>query len=229
MEESHNILQPDDLPMSVEFNNNIESSKWKDFDLFGKTISGVVMPCNSMNTPETQDPNQSEDCKIVNISPCYVTAISSYKYETFKLSTAHVTRGVSDQCRLAQMKANSKLKRSRKPYQLSNRCLSSPKTYHKRTCSSASGECESSNELRTQVMTRSKSNRVVSLFDDWPSPQPKLCSDIHRSRSLEDLRSLAKTTTVMFNSFHNHCDKELDDVSDVLSKLQFNEKGRSQS
>lgn len=222
--------QAEEISMSVEPNNNISPTKWKHADLCRDYTENIAMPCQSLDQPEDKGCSQSSDFQIINIDPCYVTAISSFKYETFKLSTAHVTRTSCENGRLAQMKANTKLKRVRKPYQLPNRGSASPKIFHGRTASVGNSYEQTADcELRSKGLTRHQPSRVVSLFDDRPLGLQKSCnSSLLRSRSLEDLRSLAKTTTVMFHSMRCEQDKDLDDVSNVMAKLHVAEKQLSQ-
>ena len=217
----------EETSMAIEFNNNIDPLKSKNIDLCQRNTGALGMHCNSLAEPTSC--SEFADFQIINIDPCYVTAISNYKYETVKLSAAHVTRGACEYGRLAQMKANTKLKRTRKPYHIPNRCSLSPNIHHSRASSISNGDHEAVNiELRNPVFNRSQSNRVVSLFDDRPQPSQKTCN-LFRSRSLEDLRSLAKTTTVMFNSLQCQQDKQLDEVSDVMSKLHVTDQAPSQS
>lgn len=235
MEESHNETTPPAgaSPMSYE-NNNYSQLKWKEAESSEARINSVVMPCNvpllPISVADDSHCNESSSFQIINIDPCYVTSISSYQYETFKLSTAYVTQGPCEQGRLAQMKANTKLKRTRKPYQFPNRCPPLRIPFHGNHATSLGNREHNSTSLQlrsTGPLNRSRSNRVVSLIDERPT-SGKSPSNLCRSRSLEDLRSLAKTTTVMFNPPNSTQDGELDEVSNVLSNLHVSETARDQ-
>lgn len=220
----NNIL-PGEAPMSLAINNN-NQSQWKSINP-GDNLS---MPCDAPVQPEGSKIIESSEFQIISIDPCYVTSISSYKYETFKLSTAHVTRGLCEKGRLAQMKATTKLKRCRKPYQLPNKSALPSRSYHGRAASL--GNCAEPISCTTEIMTglninRSQSNRVVTVFDDQPPIRKAVPADLSRSRSLEDLRSLAKTTTVIFDSPLCKQDEELDEVSNVLLNMRVSDVGHS--
>lgn len=221
MEESAFRANGDNGASVSEFNNN--QLNWKSFDPTPPTQqNSLVMPCNSQVTEANSSSCiESSDFQIININPCYVASISSYQYETFKMETATVTSGPCEKGRLAQMKANTKLKRSRKPYQLPNRSANSSYSYHSRAASLSMNTANSMTCSNTDKngLNRSQSNRVVHLFDDRPR-LPKPNTDVARSRSLEDLRSLAKTTTVCFDSAAAKQESEdVEEVSHVLSNL----------
>lgn len=230
MEESHDALTAEDISLHIELNNNNLSTKWRNGDSCNivDTCGSSVMPCNPSDKGISTGHQSSSNFQIINIDPCYVTAISSYKYETFKLSTAQLTRRALEHGPIAQLKAKTKLKRSRKPYDIPNRCSLSPKLHQ---CSTSSSNDHEANvcKLRGEVLNRSQSIRVMSMLDDEPSARRTPSPNLSRSRSLGDLRSLAKTTTVMFSSLQVQSDhsKELDEVSDVMSKLQVDEESKS--
>lgn len=215
MEESFNTVSSAD-GLAAEFNNNL--AEWKCINGFETKEKSPTMPCNTP-MPSTDTPcNGSSDFHIIDINPSYVTSISTYKYETFKLTAAHVTRNPCESGRLAQMKVNTKLKRCRKPYQLPNRSatcsLMCPGNARKKPPNQdfkiASSHCQSD-------IDQSSSNRVASLLD-LPTSRT-YTNDLLRSRSLEDLRSLAKTTTVLFRSEDCKPDAELEKMSNILSNL----------
>ena len=204
-----------------EFNNN--QLNWKSVDPAKISVHNhTIIPRDHQSQITEDTPNNaSSDFQIININPCYVKSISNYQYDTFKMATATVTRSC-EKGRLAQMRANTKMKRSRKPYQLPSRSAASNNTYHSRAASmSLNGDSNTlpNTSMGKNGLNRSQSNRVVYLFDDRPSP-PKPQSDITRSRSLEDLKLLAKNTTVCFDADDvKHENEDLEEVSHGLSNL----------
>lgn len=205
-----------------EFNNN--QLNWKGINPVKVTLHNDTIIPNNSHTSAIGATSccESSDFQIININPCYVKSISSYQYETFKMATATVTPRPYEKGRLAQMKANTKMKRSRKPYQLPPRSATSNNAYHSRAGSmSMKGDDKpmTCSNYGKNGLNRSQSNRVVYLFDDRPT-LPKPPCDITRSRSLEDLKLLAKNTTVCFDSDDaKQENEELEQVSHGLSNL----------
>lgn len=156
-----------------------------------------------------------------------------------------------DKSKLAQMKANTKMKRIRKPYQLSHP-RTSLKSHHSIDSSSlGSSACFASESNRMGLRctavryTLPESHRTspaatapaTLFYDDWSFQQKASSSskNLSRTRSCEDLKRLAQTTTVSF-SFDKPKDVSttalddctaltetnaaVDDISSFLSHLQ---------
>lgn len=155
----------------------------------------------------------------------------------------HVFR---DNSRLAQRKANTKIKRTRKPYQVTqqqrdnfkrHRCnfnnsplsRSRPGYYSTKSADQISGA--SCGTLPPSDCNYSNNTAPASLFyDDWSFQirSAEANRNLSRTRSCEDLRQLAKTTTVSFDRQKQSLENEstqsnaaaVEDVSSVFSGLR---------
>lgn len=214
----------EDFSIDSECNNNNTQlgQKLSSINYYEPTAVAASMPCNSAMSVESAPVTQQSGFEVMTINPCYVTAISDYHYEAFQMATGYVEHTYYEKGRLAQMRANTKLKRTRKPYQIPYRGAFDDTSRSFNTQSFSTSFCGA----KKTHLDRSNSNRVKSLFNDWPSRKKPL-QDLHRSKSLDDLRSLAKTTTVNFkpDSPQNKTTKdcEIEECSSVLSKLQVSE------
>jgi len=193
------------------FTDRLNNNKQVELNHDSGFKSSVTESCKANND------YHSTSFEIIDINPCYVTAINSFQYEAVKMTTASLDRSTCEKGKLAQMKANTKQKRCRKPYYIPIRS-GLPKQV------SMTGDLHRS-KSPDQKLSRSHSNRVISLFEDRPFVRNQTLR-LFKSRSLDDLRSLDRQAPSMFKNPSSPAvdsDAELDAVSSVLSHLHVHD------
>lgn len=216
-----------DLDAMLEVNNNGTEEVYNE-----EGNKKNQIPCyslkplsSSQRNRHREDNYESVEYEVFDVNPRCISEVSSLEYSTFQMTSGLLEQKPLQKSLLSQLRAKTKLKRSRKPYQPPERVpptsLSTTQLIllEKNICSNPPAQ---KNSFLSQ---RRHSGTNVSSFNDWPAPQASL-KTIARSKSLDDIRSPVITPPVMHPSLRPSkpdisLNFELNHMSAILSRLDL--------
>lgn len=197
-------------PMLELNNNHKETACFKDKQ------ESIQLICTSQ---KGNDDGKRSDSAVFDVNQFHISAASNSTHRTFQKAGDLLDHKPLEKSLLSQLKTKTKLKRSRKPYQVPERMTSSSITH---IMTFRTPHCSSSSLKRSLSLTQRRHSGTNLVSSDWlPTLMP--INRTPRSKSLDDIPSLTSSHVLysITNANSPQNNSELNDMSNCFSKLDL--------